>query len=69
MPVKEWIIEGKYTSGLGSEWEEIETVTEEDTGGPGDTLKGHEYGKWLVNEYRVAHVPHPVRIRPKRSTD
>lgn len=67
--MKAWVIEGKYTSGPGSEWEVIDTVTEEDTGGPGDTLKGRAYAHWLANEYRVAHAPHPTRMRPKRDAD
>lgn len=66
---KEWIIEGKYTSGPGSEWEEIDSVSETDTGGPGDSLTGRAYGQWLTREYVTAHAPHPVRMRAKRSTD
>jgi hypothetical protein len=68
--VKEWIIEGKYTTGLGSEWEEIDTVSESDPEGarPGEPT-GYEYAKYLVGEYRTAHAPHPVRMRPKRATD
>ena len=67
--MKAWVIEGKYTSGPGSEWEVIDTVTETDTGGPGDALKGRAYGQWLADEYRVAHAPHPIRMRPKRDAD
>lgn len=70
MTEKAWVIEGKYTTGPGSEWEEIDEVSESDPEGarPGE-LTGYEYAKWLVNEYRVAHAPDPVRMRPKRSTD
>jgi hypothetical protein len=67
--VKAWIIEGKYTSGPGSEWEEVDEVSETDTGGPGDELVGLKYAQWLTREYRTAHAPHQVRLRPKRVTD
>lgn len=67
--VKAWVIEGKYTTGPGSEWEEIDEVTETDTGGPEDTLTGRAYAQWLAREYRMSHSPHPIRMRPKRATD
>lgn len=66
---KEWIIEGKYTTGRGSEWEVIDTVAETDIGGPNNGLKGLAYGQWLTREYREAHHPNPVRMRPKHSGD
>lgn len=67
--MKEWIIEGKFTSGPGSEWERLDDVTESDPEGskPGD-LTGYAYAKWLANEYRMAHAPAPIRIRPKPAT-
>ena len=67
--MKAWIIEGKYTTGPESAWEEVDTVDETDTGGPDNTLTGHAYAVWLTDEYRTAHHPNPVRLRSKRSTD
>lgn len=63
-----WMVEGKYTTGRGSEWEELEEVTPTDTGGPGDSLTGRAYAYWLCNEYRTAHPYAEHRVRPKTIT-
>lgn len=70
MAEKVWIIEGKFTTGIGSEWEKIDEVSESDPQGTqSGELTGYPYAKYLVNEYVMAHAPHPIRMRPKRSTD
>jgi hypothetical protein len=63
---KGWIIEGKYTTGRGSEWEEIDEVSPTDTGGPGDALTGREYAYWLCREYQIAAPAASHRVRAKR---
>jgi hypothetical protein len=62
---KEWVIEGKYTTGRGSEWEEIDTVSETDTGGPGDSKVGRAYAYWLCAEYELAAPSGQHRVRVK----
>lgn len=62
---KVWIVEGKYSSGVGSSWEELEEVTATDRGGPGDSLVGGAYAHWLCREHRTAapYGLHRVRTR------
>lgn len=62
---KTWIIQGKYTTGPGSEWEELEEVTEEDSGGPNDSKKGRDYAYWLAAEYQLACPQGQHRVRVK----
>jgi len=64
--VNGWVIEGKYTTGRGSEWEEIDEVAPTDTGGPGDSLTGRDYAYWLCREYTVATPDAQHRVRTKR---
>jgi len=64
--VNGWIVEGKYTTGRGSEWEELTEVAPTDTGGPGDTLTGREYAYWLGREHQTAAPDGQHRVRPKR---
>jgi hypothetical protein len=61
-----WVIEGKYTQGPGSEWEELDEVEPTDTGGPGNTLKGGDYARWLCREYITATPTAQHRVRPKK---
>lgn len=64
MPViSGWVVEGKYTKGPGSEWEELTEVTPDDTGGTGDTLTGREYAYWLCREYQLACPDGQHRVR------
>ncbi len=57
MTGKTYVIEGKYTD----EWEVIETVTPED-GGEAEALR-------LLDEYRMAHSPAPIRHRVAKPAD
>lgn len=61
MSGKTYVIEGKYSSGSGSEWEVIDTVTPEDG--------GMQEAQRLVGEYRLAHSPAPIRYRPAKPED
>lgn len=61
-----WVIEGKYTTAPGSAWEEVGEVRPDDTGGPGNTLKGRDYAYWLCREYIVAHPEAQHRVKTKR---
>ena len=64
--VNGWAIEGKYTTGPGSEWEEIDEVAPTDTGGPNDSLTGGDYARWLCREYMTASPDAQHRIKRKR---
>ena len=66
-PITHWAIEGKYTTGPGSEWEEVTEVWPTDTGGP-DSLKGRAYAYWLCQEYIVASPEAQHRVRPIRES-
>jgi len=66
--VNGWIIEGMYTTGPGSEWEELEEVEPTDTGGPGDSLTGRDYADWLCQEYILATPTAQHRVRPRKLT-
>lgn len=63
MPIRGWIVQGKYTTGRGSEWETLEEVRPTDTGGPGDTLSGSRYAYWLCREYITATPDAQHRVR------
>jgi hypothetical protein len=63
--VKKWIVEGKYTTGPGSEWEELDEVSETDTGGPGESKVGRDYAYWLCAEYALATPDARHRVRVK----
>lgn len=63
--VNGWVIEGKYTTGPGSEWEEIDEVAPTDTGGMNDALTGRAYAYWLCGEYRMASPTAQHRVRTK----
>ena len=52
--IKGWVVQGKYTQGRGSVWEDLDEVYPTDTGGPGDSLIGRDYAYWLCQEYSVA---------------
>lgn len=60
-----WVVEGKYTKGPGSKWEELDEVEPTDTGGPDESLKGKEYAYWLCREYIIASPEGQHRVRPK----
>lgn len=64
--VNGWVIEGKYTTGPGSQWEELDEVAPTDIGGPGDALKGGDYARWLCQEYILATPDAQHRVKRKR---
>lgn len=66
--VSGWVVEGKYTTGPGAGWEELDEVEPTDTGGPGDTLKGIDYAYWLCREYITASPDAKHRVRTKKLT-
>ena len=69
MPTMGWIVQGKYTTGPGSEWETVDEIRPTDTGGPGDTLTGREYAYWLRREYAIATPDAQHRVRSATLND
>lgn len=56
-----YIVEGKYTTGLGSKWERLDTITPEEG--------GREEAYRLCREYIIAAPYAQHRVRPLRDTD
>ena len=55
---KTYVVEGKYTTGPGSQWEELTTISPEEGGLP--------EAQRVCNEHRIAAPYGQHRVRPQR---